>query len=154
MAPIYLMLFNSIEMRIDIIGICTLFRRPLPLRKRNIGSWQIIFYLISCLGIFTNLFFSLFVTEDNNLSLKKLRLSALTGRAHHDESSLSYFFLLEHLVLIIIGLINFLVSNVSPWVKTFLERRDYNLKKNKWKVLLDRFKISKHVKASEQKEKN
>lgn len=147
MAPVYLLIFNSIEMRIDIIGLCSLYRRPMPIRKRNIGSWRIILFIISCFGIFTNLFFSLFIVEENN-SLKKF-LEVPPEKIHSDTNTLYYFFLLEHLVLIIIGLINYLFDTVSPWVKVYLQRRDYKAKENKWKALIERFKIDRKLKSGE-----
>jgi len=148
LAPIYLLIFNNIEMRIDIISLCNLYRRPMPIRKRNIGSWIYILYSISCIGIFTNLFFSLFIVEENN-SLNILKLSANEEKVHSDANTLSYFFLLEHLVIIIIGLINYFFETVSPWVKLYLERKDYKAKENKWKALLERFKIEKKINKSD-----
>lgn len=116
----------------------------MPIRKRNIGSWKIILNLISCFGIFTNLFFSMFIVEENK-SLNVFKLKANEEKVHSDANTLYYFFLLEHLVVIIIGLINYFSSTVSPWVKLYLERREYKAKENKWKALIDRFKIAKEI---------
>ena len=128
LAPLYLLIFNSLEMRVDIIGLCQLYRRPIPIRKRNIGSWKIILFFISCLSIFTNLFFILFAKSEN-------KLSYLLGTTSTNKNNLFYFFILEHLVLIIIGFLNLLNTNVSEWVRLFLERREYRSKENKGKVL-------------------
>jgi len=144
LAPVYLLFFNNIEMRIDIISLCNFYRRPMPIRKRNIGSWKIILNIISCFGIFTNLFFSMFIKEDN-ISLNILKLNVDEEKLNKDANTLYYFFLLEHLVVIIIAFINYLFENVSPWVKLYLERRDYQAKENKWKALIKRFKIAKEI---------
>ncbi len=149
LAPVYLLFFNNIEMRIDIISLCNFYRRPLPFRKRNIGSWKFILYLISCVGIFTNLFFSLFIAEENK-SLNILKLNANEGKIHSNENTLYYFFLLEHLVIVIIGLINYALNTVSPWVQIYLERRDLKAKENKWKALIDRFKLGKELNKKEE----
>lgn len=144
LAPVYLLIFNNIEMRIDIISLCNFYRRPMPIRKRNIGSWKIILNLISCFGIFTNLFFTMFIVEENK-SLNVFKLKANEDKIHSDANTLYYFFLLEHLVVIIIGLINYCFETISPWVKLYLERRDYKAKENKWKALIERFKIAKEI---------
>lgn len=152
LAPIYLLIFNNIEMRIDIISLCSFYRRPLPIRKRNIGSWKIILYLISCVGIFTNLFFSLFIVEENK-SLNILKFKSYDDKIQSDANTLYYFFLLEHLVVLIIGIINYAFDTVSPWVKIYLERRDYKAKENKWKALIERFKIAKQINKPDSDEK-
>lgn len=128
LAPLYLLIFNSLEMRVDIIGLCQLYRRPIPIRKRNIGSWKIILFFISCLSIFTNLFFILFAKSEN-------KLNYLLGTTSTNKNNLFYFFILEHFVLIIIGFLNLLNTNVSEWVRLFLKRKEYRSQQNKGKVL-------------------
>lgn len=150
LAPVYLLIFNNIEMRIDIISICNFYRRPMPIRKRNIGSWKIILNIISCFGIFTNLFFSMFIKEKNN-SLHILK--AEDEKVQSDANTLYYFFLLEHLVVILIGIINYSFQTVSPWVQLYLERRDYRAKENKWKALIERFKIAKEISKADSEKK-
>lgn len=86
----------------------------------------------------------MFIVEENK-SLNILKLNANEEKVHSDANTLYYFFLLEHFVVIIIGLINYCFETVSPWVKLYLERRDYKAKENKWKALIERFKISKEI---------
>jgi len=122
----------------------------MPIRKRNIGSWKIILNLISCFGIFTNLFFSMFIKEKNN-SLNILKVEE--EKIQTDANAFYYFFLVEHLIVIIIGLINYCFETVSPWVKLYLERRDYKAKENKWKALIQRYKIAKEIKKPDPDQK-
>jgi hypothetical protein len=148
LAPLLLILFNFMELRIDIISLCNLQRRPNQERKRNIGIWQIILFNLSCMSIFTNLFFSLFVIEDENLyGLNNLNLNQLTGHVSTNISSLFLFFLIEHFVFIVIFSIRYLTPNTAPWVSLFLQRREFKLKQNKWKGMIERFKIAKHLKS-------
>jgi hypothetical protein len=147
-APILLIIFNFLELRIDIINICTLQRRPNQERKRNIGIWQIILFNLSCISIFTNLYFSLFVIEDENAyGLNNLNIKEFTGHVSTSTSSLFLFFLIEHFVLIVIFLIKYLTPKIAPWVSLFLQRREYKNKQNKWKGMIERFKIAKHLKS-------
>jgi len=144
-APLLLIIFNCLEIRIDMISLCNLVRRPNQERKRNIGSWQIILFIISCMSIFTNLFFSLFIVEDQN-AYKALNLGDLTGHISTTTSNLYMFFLIEHFVFILLFLIRYFSSNTAPWVAMFLERREFKSKQNKWKKMIERFQIAKHLK--------
>ncbi len=87
----------------------------------------------------------MFITEENK-SLNVLMLKGNEeGKINSETNTLYFFFLLEHLVFIIIGLINYCFEIVSPWVKLYLERRDFKAKENKWKALIERFKIGKEI---------
>lgn len=130
------------EIRIDIISLCNLVRRPNQQRKRNIGIWEIILFNLSCMSIFTNLFFSLFVVEDEN-AYNALNI----GKISTTTSNLYMFFLIEHFVFILLFSIRYIISNTSPWVSLFLKRREYKSKQNKWKSMIDRFQIAKHLKG-------
>jgi len=145
-APILLIIFNLFEIRIDIISLCNLVRRPNQQRKRNIGIWQVILLYLSCLSIFTNLYFSLFVVEDETV-YKALHIGELTGHISTNTSNLFLFFLIEHFVFIIIFLIRFCSSNISPWVSLFLQRREFKQKQNKWKSMIERFQIARLLKS-------
>ena len=145
-APLLLMIFNFLELRIDIISLCNFVRRPNQIRKRNIGSWQMILLIISCLSIFTNLFFSLFVVEDEN-AYNALNLGDASGKVSTNAFNLYMFFLVEHFVFILIFFLRFFFSSTKPWVKLFLERREYKSKQNKWKSMIERFQIAKMLKV-------
>jgi hypothetical protein len=132
------------EIRIDMISLCNLARRPNQQRKRNIGIWQVILFNLSCLSIFTNLFFSLFIKEDEKATIDMLS----GGKLSTNKYSLYMFFLIEHFVFILLFLIRYISSNTSPWVALFLERREYKSKQSKWKSMINRFQIAKHLKGN------
>lgn len=144
-APVLLLIFNLVEIRIDIISLCNLVRRPNQQRKRNIGIWQVLLFILSCMSIFTNLFFSLFVVEDEN-AYKALNLGDFAGSIKTNTSNLYLFFLIEHFVFILLFLIRYLSNTTAPWVKLFLERREFKQKQSKWKSMIERFQIAKHLK--------
>lgn len=135
LAPIAILILNKLEKYSDITRFKTFVKRPEFIRKRNIGMWQHILQVQSVIAIFTNLSLTMMITNDNP-KIAYLR-SFLRGS---NSSKLSFkftFFLIEHGVLIILILLWVCLSPVSKWVKLFLERRDYKLKSNKWKVLIE-----------------
>ena len=124
LAPLIILFFNAFEIRSDMYKLCTNYRRPDFWRKRNIGAWIYILEAMSWLGIFTNLF--MIVSSNNSL----IDVGEIVG-----EQGIKTFFVGEHLVVIAILLLKALYKPVLSWVKIFLERRDYNQRHNRWKLL-------------------
>jgi hypothetical protein len=48
------------------------------------------------------------------------------------------FFLMEHLVFVLIILIRLGLASTTKWVNLFLARRDHKVKSNRWKSLIER----------------
>lgn len=128
LAPLFILIVNNIELRSDIFKLTTVFKRPEYFRKRNIGSWHLIIQIISTLSVFTNLLFTMTYSEESMFGYTKASFGA---------SQTLKFFVLEHLVFIVIILLRVCISSTSSWVKLFLERREYQAKANKWIKLLD-----------------
>lgn len=134
-APIFVLIVNNIEIRSDILKLSTIFKRPHYFRKRNIGSWHLIIQILSTLSIFTNMLFT-FLFSSNEIGFK----------VYLDESNnIFHFFVMEHIVFIIIILIRISISSTSGWVKLFLARREYNMKKGKWKALCEKIVSKKNI---------
>jgi hypothetical protein len=127
LAPVFIMIVNTIEYRSDIFKLTTLYKRPHFHRKRNIGSWHLIIQFLATLAVFTNLALTVSRTKD----------SLLKGyiKDGFKFSRILMFFLMEHFVFIIIILIRILYKSQCDWVTLFLQRKDHLLKRNMWKRL-------------------
>jgi anoctamin-10 len=51
-----------LESRIDSLKLCTIIRRPEPIKSKSIGVWKQLFLFVSLCGIFTNTAISIFTT--------------------------------------------------------------------------------------------
>jgi hypothetical protein len=116
LAPVIVLIYNSIEIRSDLVKLATVMKRPSFVRKRNIGTWYYIMQFISCLSVFTNLFYTFYITYDDK-------------DGQYGVTQLLDFFVLEHAVLLIFIIFRLAFSNKEKWVKLFLDRREYRLKK-------------------------
>jgi anoctamin-10 len=126
-APIFILIVNSIELRSDIFKLGTVFKRPEVVRKRNIGSWNLLIQVIAMLSVFTNLLFTITHSEDVKGYVNNQGLSS---------SQTLTFFLLEHIVLIVIIFIRLGLSGTTKWVKLFLARRESKSKTGIWRRLV------------------
>jgi anoctamin-10 len=133
LAPIAILLLNRMEKFSDLYKFKYNTRRPEFIRKRNIGMWGNILLVQSIIAIFTNLSLTLMLTNDN----PQIEYVRNMFRSKNKLSFRLSFFLVEHGIIIILILVWLFISSVSPWVDLFLKRRDYNLKSNKWKVLIE-----------------
>jgi anoctamin-10 len=122
LAPLMILITNTIELRSDIFKISTVFRRPSYIRKRNIGIWQLILKILSVISVFTNLLFTITFSDNSYKSYYGHKLNA---------GQLLNFFLLEHFVFIVVVLIRVFISSEAKWVKLFLQRREFKLRNNR-----------------------
>jgi anoctamin-10 len=119
LAPIIILIVNNIEIRSDLFKLSTVFRRPDYIRKRNIGSWHLIFKILSVLSVFTNMLFT-FTYSDGSF---KNYIGDNMGAGQ-----LLKFFFLEHFVIISIVVLKLCISTQSYWVSLFMARREYKQK--------------------------
>ena len=126
-AGILLIIVNTIEIRSDLLKLGTIVRRPEYFRKRNIGSWHIIINVVGIMSIFTNLLFS--YTFSTTL-LNKDKFGSLLS-----------FCVWEHVVFALIIILRVVVPNTSYWVRLFMQRREYRMRNDKWKNVMNVFKV-------------
>ena len=126
-AGILLIIVNTVEIRSDLLKLGTIVRRPEYLRKRNIGSWHIIINVVGIMSIFTNLLFS--YTFSTTL-LNKDKFGSLLS-----------FCVWEHVVFALIIILRVVVPNTSYWVRLFMQRREYRMRNDKWKNVMNVFKV-------------
>lgn len=132
LAPIAILILNKIEKFSDLLKFKYNTRRPEFIRTKNIGMWYNILLAQSVIAIFTNL--SLVVISSNdNIQMEYFR-SIFTGGK--DSFKLG-FFVIEHGIILLLILLWICMGTVAPWVSLFLKRREYKLKSNKWKVLIE-----------------
>lgn len=60
LGPLFALLNNVMEIRIDAFKVVTQYRRPLPKKAQDIGIWLPILSTISKLGVITNVIFTVF----------------------------------------------------------------------------------------------
>ena len=133
LAPIAILLLNKLEKFSDLMKFKYQTRRPEFIRKRNIGMWMHILHAQSIVAIFTNLSLTMMASNDN----PQIEYVRSLLRSKNKFSFKLSFFLIEHGVIILLILLWISISTVAPWVTLFLKRRDYKLRSNKWKILIE-----------------
>ncbi len=126
-APVIVLICMNFEIRSDLFKLSTVFRRPEICRKRNIGSWTLILQILSVCSVFTNLFFTItFHDHEEIFGYKK---------SDFKSGNIFKFFVVEHIVFIVIILMRIMVSRVAPWVNTYMIRREYRIKNSLQEIL-------------------
>lgn len=146
LAPIAILILNKLEKYSDTTRFKVFVRRPEFVRKRNIGMWQYILQVQSIIAIFSNLSLTMMNTNDNP---KIAYIRSFLRMPDTKKLNFSFtFFALEHGVIIILVLLWTFMSPLKSWVKLFLARRDYKLKSNKWKVLIENIENETFIKGA------
>jgi hypothetical protein len=135
LAPIAILILNKLEKYSDITRFKTFVKRPDFVRKRNIGMWQNILQVQSVIAVFTNLSLTMMSTNDNK-QVAYLRSILISNKANKLKFKPS-FFVLEHGVIVVLVLLWLVLVPMAKWVRLFIERREYKMKSNKWKVLIE-----------------
>ena len=117
-----------IESRIDIYKLCTLYRRPEPLKTDSIGVWKKIFLFVAICGMFSNISINIFTTG----LLKDFSIM----------NKIMLFIFLEHIIILIVLVywrnksnVPKTVTKAKKWGKIFADQKlksesEVNKKKN------------------------
>ena len=112
-------IFFFFERRSDTFKIEKLCRRPISSSTSDIGIWDNIMVFMSYTSIFTNLFLFAFALNHDEI-LNSTNIVCVN----------SYFFIAnEHLLIIIIVILTRVIPDKPKWVRTFLKRADFKLKR-------------------------
>lgn len=137
LAPIAILILNKLEKFSDLLKFKYNTRRPEFIRTKDIGMWYNILLAQSTIAIFTNLSLMMMSSNDNP-QIEYFR-NILTGG---NDSFKFGFFIIEHGIILLLILLWICIGSVAPWVNLFLKRREYKLKSNKWKVLIEGLEYS------------
>ena len=108
-AAIFAVLNNLIEIRSDAFKMCNVFKRPFPYQTYGTGAWEIAFSALSYLAIITNL--ALILQSPEVLKwLHKLNATASSF------TIFVIFIFLEHLLLLLRWLIEFVIPDTPDWL--------------------------------------
>ncbi|KAI7816372.1 calcium-activated chloride channel-domain-containing protein [Gamsiella multidivaricata] len=127
-APIFALLNNVLERRVDAYKLLTQHRRPIAQHTQDIGSWSIILMLLTHVSVLTNALLIAFRSKwmENNVFMK-LPWVAQSGDNMYALLAvrLLFIFIFEHLVFIFkVGIAN-LVRDQPRTVKLAIERENY-----------------------------
>lgn len=132
LAPIAILILNKLEKFSDLFKFKYNTRRPEFIRTKDIGVWYNILLAQSVIAIFTNLSLTIMSSNDSP-QIEYFRNMLIGGQ----DSFKIGFFVIEHGIIILLILLWICIGRVAPWVFLFLKRREYKLKTNKWKVLIE-----------------
>ncbi|XP_067853542.1 anoctamin-10 [Heptranchias perlo] len=116
LTAILIVLNNIIEIRMDALKLCHLFRKPLVSPAANIGVWQTAFEMLGFLSVITNcllISISPQVEEycaENNLTSKNVLLWTVG---------------VEHALLAIKIILAFVIPDIPQWVRLRIDRVEY-----------------------------
>jgi len=105
-----------VEARIDMHKLSKFYRRPEPLGRKDIGMWVFILNIVGWIAVATNIAIICFVTSD---------LDDLLGLAEDDETRLTVFIILEHLILGLTWLVSRGASSPGADIQEHYQRQDY-----------------------------
>ena len=142
-----------IESRLDIYKLCTIYRRPEPLKTDSIGVWKKIFLFVAICGMFSNIGINIFTTG--------------LVKDFSEMNKLLLFIILEHIIMLIVLVYWKSISNVpktvmkaKKWGKIFADEKlkfeterkkknTINENKNKSeKISFTFFNFKKHLKIN------
>ena len=127
LAPLFIFFFHFIESYSDRYKIFNLYRRPLPTRAKNIGSWQAVLNIMTLVSVITNIF--LFSFSSN-------QLVSFLGSGSRDEVVkyiVAIVFVLEHLLFVVIWIARKCVLSREDWTDVYWSRKLYKQKIKKLK---------------------
>ncbi|GJJ72031.1 hypothetical protein EMPS_04388 [Entomortierella parvispora] len=131
-APIFALLNNALEIRVDAYKLLTQHRRPIAQAAQDIGSWEYILTLLTHLSVFTNACLIAFrSTWMKNNVFTAVQWYTPTPEGSNETNftllavQLLFIFIYEHVVLLIKVLIAYLVHDVPQTVKLAIERENY-----------------------------
>lgn len=127
LAPLFIYLFHLIEGYSDRYKIFNLYRRPLPTRARDIGSWKAVMRIMALLSVVTNIF--LFSFSSN-------KIIGLFGYEHMENMSkyiVIIVFVSEHLLFVFIWVTRKIFLSQKDWTNVYWERKSYKQKIRKLK---------------------
>ncbi|XP_078400244.1 anoctamin-10 isoform X1 [Cetorhinus maximus] len=116
LTAILIVVNNIVEIRMDGLKLCHLFRKPFNSPAANIGVWQTAFELIGFLSVITNCFLisiSPQVEEyctENNIAPKNVLIWTVG---------------VEHALLAIKVILAFVIPDIPQWVKLRIDRVEY-----------------------------
>ena len=82
MAPLFALINNVIEIRVDAYKYVTTLRRPLAQRVENIGAWANILQTLTYISVFTNVSTYVFVYLSTNMFAHTLHIHYLNRSTH------------------------------------------------------------------------
>ncbi|KAF9126169.1 Anoctamin-7 [Mortierella sp. 14UC] len=132
-APIFALLNNILEIRVDAYKLLTQHKRPIAQAAQDIGSWEAILMLLTHISVFTNACLLAFRSDwlKNNVFLKVpwiVQHPNVTGEKPYFPLiavQLLFIFIFEHLVFLIKIAIANLVRDTPQTVKLAIQRETY-----------------------------
>lgn len=127
LAPLFIYVFHWIESYSDRFKIFNLYRRPLPTRAKNIGSWKPVLTIMGLLSVVTNIF--LFSFSSNQM----FSILGIEKREELVKYIFGIVFVLEHILFVVIWVLRKFVMAKGDWTHTYWERKTYKTKVTKFK---------------------
>jgi len=117
--PLFGVLNNILEIRIDAFKFCNLVQRPFPHVVESIGLWEPIIRSMSRVGILSNLGVLIFT-------------SGIVGGDFVQK--LAYFIVIEHGLLLIEGLFQKSINKEPKYIQELKQKHEYEIKKQIYKL--------------------
>lgn len=115
------LIFNIIEYYSDSNKLVKkLYSRPLPEKTNGIGTWLNILVFLSLLAVPSNTFFFIFFSYKNALSSKE---SNFIENNYLWEKNVAFAIAIEHLIFLIIYLMNKFLKKDARWTRVFRKRQ-------------------------------
>ncbi|KAG0348045.1 Anoctamin-7 [Podila humilis] len=131
-APIFALINNVLEIRVDAYKLLTQHRRPIAQAAQDIGSWGYILALITHISVLTNA--TLIAFQSNWMEHNVFRNMGWVANYPESEGSINYallavrllfIFFYEHLVFLVKIAVANLVTDMPQTVKLAIERENY-----------------------------
>ncbi|XP_026479830.1 anoctamin-10-like [Ctenocephalides felis] len=116
LAAFWAVVNNVLEIRADAFKLCTVFRRPMAKRVKDIGAWQVAFEALGAISIVTNC---------GLLCISPQMARIRTGLNMSPVEWLLFFVGLEHCLLGIKHILHRAIPDKPEWVRVALAKRQY-----------------------------
>ncbi|KAL1922354.1 uncharacterized protein VTP21DRAFT_9893 [Calcarisporiella thermophila] len=119
LSPLFALINNQIEMRLDANKLLLNYQRPVPFRAQDIGMWETILNGINMLSVLTNAVTIAFFSESMKRQLEIWFPGNLLS------AQLGFILVYEHFVFLVKFLLIYIVPDVPTTVKISIDRENY-----------------------------
>ncbi|KAJ3207444.1 Anoctamin-7, partial [Dinochytrium kinnereticum] len=120
LAPLFALINNSLEIRFGAYRLLAQSQRPFPLRVKGVGAWFDVAVLMSRIGIMVNALIIAFSSQYFNK-----RYIGWVDEGYRLGAKLAFALLFEHLVFLVVFMIDRLTPDTPGHIRSMIERQKY-----------------------------
>ena len=123
-------IFIYLETKSDMFKMERTARRPFSVKAHDIGTWEIALDLLTIMAVFTNIVLACYASDQIDYILPWLK-----GLKEDSSTNILTIFGIEHIMLMLVGLLRLVLNGEPRWLRIFKQRRAFKSLKRQERVL-------------------